>query len=282
MKSENFVVIQGWMCNELELKGNDLLVFALIYGFSQDGESAFHGSRNYIANTFNISKPTVDKALQNLLDKGYIKKHISGDITEPNTYWADIEVVKKLYMGSKETLLGGSKETLLNNTSKSTNSKKEKLVSNKDTNTEFTFGNQKPKKQNLYTKCVSLIDQKTNNNEIRSLLIDWLNMLLEKYKSTGRVLYVNVFKGKLKMLNDYDEKDWKEIIKYNIQKGYEGFYPTPSYNRFYPIPSYNYKTDLKDKPWEKGVKSEAYTEEEKRQIEREREEMEARGERVWY
>ena len=152
------------------------------------------------------------------------------------------------------------------------NTKVNKLIS-KDINTEFDFGKQKPKKQNLYTKCVSLIDQKTNNNEIRSLLIDWLNMLLEKYKSTGKVLYVNVFKGKLNMLNEYDEKDWKKIIKYNIQKGYEGFYP---------IPSYNYRTDLKDKPWEKGVKSEAYTEEEKRQIEREREEMEARGERVWY
>lgn len=272
MKSENFVVIQGWMCNELELKGNDLLVFALIYGFSQDGESKFSGSRNYIASTFNISKPTVDKAIQNLLDKQYIIKHISGDVTEPNTYWVNLEVVKKLYMGSKETLLGGSKETLLNNNSKQTNSKKEKLVS-KDTNTEFDFGKQKPKKQNLYTKCVSLIDQKTNDKEIRSLLIDWLNMLLEKYKSTGRVLYVNVFKGKLNMLNNYDDKSWEKIIKYNIMKGYEGFYP---------IPSYTYKTDLKDKPWEKGVKSEAYTEEEKRQIEREREEMEARGERVWY
>lgn len=230
MKSENFVIIQGWMCNELELKGNDLLVFALIYGFSQDGESAFHGSRNYIANTFNISKPTVDKALQNLLDNGYIVKYDSDDFNTPNAYAVNIGVVKKLYMGSKETLQGGSKETLLNNTSKQT-TKKEKVVS-KDTTTEFQFGNQKPKKQNLYTKCVSLIDQKTNNSEIRSLLIDWLNMLLEKYKSTGRVLYANVFKGKLNMLDKYDRKDWKEIIEYNIQRGYEGFYPLPMNNNY--------------------------------------------------
>ena len=58
MESNNYVVIQGWMCNELELKGNNLLVFALIYGFSQDGQSRFFGSRNYIAQTFNISLPT--------------------------------------------------------------------------------------------------------------------------------------------------------------------------------------------------------------------------------
>lgn len=148
-------------------------------------------------------------------------------------------------------------------------------VLSKDNTTKsgFEFGKQKPKKQNLYAKCVSLIDQKTNDTEIRSLLIGWLNMLLEKYKLRGKALYVNVFKGKLNMLDKFEEKDWKEIIEYNLQRGYEGFYP---------IPNYSYSTDLKDKPWEKGVKSEGYTEEEKRELEKEREEMEARGERVWF
>ena len=39
MKSDNYIVIQGWMVNELNLKGNDLLVFALIYGFTRDGRT---------------------------------------------------------------------------------------------------------------------------------------------------------------------------------------------------------------------------------------------------
>lgn len=117
MKTDNFVVIQGWMCNELNLKGNDLLVFALIYGFSQDGDSRFHGSRGYIADTFNISLPTVDKALTSLVGKELLEKHI---ITDPNgsthNEYSIKGVVKKLYRGSKETLQGGSKETLYNNT----------------------------------------------------------------------------------------------------------------------------------------------------------------------
>ena len=81
MKSNNFVVIQGWMCNELDLKGNELLVFALIHGFSQDGESLFRGSREYIADTFNISKPTVDKTLSSLVSKDYLIKIESNDFT---------------------------------------------------------------------------------------------------------------------------------------------------------------------------------------------------------
>lgn len=116
MESDNYIVIQGWMCNELNLKGNDLLVFALIYGFSQDGESVFAGSRKYIADTFNISLPTVDKALNNLLDCGYIEK--TQTITNGvifNSY-KTLQGVKKLYRGSKETLHNNT-----NNISNNTN-----------------------------------------------------------------------------------------------------------------------------------------------------------------
>jgi DNA-binding Lrp family transcriptional regulator len=119
MKDNNYIVIQGWMTNELKLTGNELLVFALIYGFSQDGESEFSGSRSYIAKTLNISKPTVDKALKSLLEKRYIEKHkmIINDV-QINRYKVSLQGVKELYGGSKETLPGGSKETLPNNISK--------------------------------------------------------------------------------------------------------------------------------------------------------------------
>lgn len=272
MKSENFVIIQGWMCNELELKGNDLLVFALIYGFSQDGESKFSGSRNYIANTFNISKPTVDKALQNLLDKEYIIKHISGDITEPNTYWANLRVVKKLYMGSKETLPGSSKETLLNNTNKQITNIKEK-----DNNTnlpEFTFGKQKPKKENLFTKCVTMIDDFINEhncgNPVRKALIRYLNYRLAV---KDKPLYTNMWKGMLDKLNKLHQEGYgyEPIIDYCLERGYLSFYP--------PVNCYS---DVKEKPWEKGVTSDTYTEEEKKQLAEEEEELIARGEKVWF
>lgn len=235
-------------------------------------DDMFYSTRDNIEYNTGLNEHYQRKAMTTLKERGILEIKKRG-VPAVNYYKINFDKLL-ISLSSSSSRDEGLEinEMNLNNNKQDKQVNKEKLVS-KDTNTEFDFGKQKPKKQNLYTKCVSLIDQKTNNNEIRSLLIDWLNMLLEKYKSTGRVLYANVFKGKLNMLDKFDEKDWKEIIEYNIQKGYEGFYP---------IPSYNYRTDLKDKPWEKGVKSEAYTEEEKRQIEREREEMEARGERVWY
>ena len=51
--SNNYVQIQGFMVSNLKLKGNSLLVYALIYGFSQDGQSKFYGSRKYISEEIN-------------------------------------------------------------------------------------------------------------------------------------------------------------------------------------------------------------------------------------
>ena len=46
---ENYITIQGWMRTELELKGNDLMVYAIIYGFSQSESNRFTGSLQYLA-----------------------------------------------------------------------------------------------------------------------------------------------------------------------------------------------------------------------------------------
>lgn len=50
MKDTSYFVVQGWMCNQLGLKGNDLLIFAIIYGFSRDGSSQFNGSLSFFRN----------------------------------------------------------------------------------------------------------------------------------------------------------------------------------------------------------------------------------------
>lgn len=58
----------------LNLKGNELLIFAIIHGFSQDGESEFHGSLQYLAEWTGATKQGVIKNLKSLQEKGYIYK----------------------------------------------------------------------------------------------------------------------------------------------------------------------------------------------------------------
>lgn len=74
MKRENYLTIQGFMITDLHLKGNELLIYALIYGFSQEGNSKFIGSLSYMASWISSSNQTVINTLKSLIEKGLIIK----------------------------------------------------------------------------------------------------------------------------------------------------------------------------------------------------------------
>ena len=105
---DSYICIQAFMVNDLHLKGVEKEVYALIYGFSQDGQSEFSGSLSYIQKWVTASKPTVIKAIDYLMTKGLIIK--VSDTRNPkscNHYKINYEVISGL-KDSKST----SKETL--------------------------------------------------------------------------------------------------------------------------------------------------------------------------
>lgn len=127
MKQENYITIQGWMVTDLGLSGNELLCYALIYGFSQDGESKFQGSSKYICNWLNISQPTALNILKKLCEKGLIEK-IEKIVNGCHLcdYKIILDPLNKFKWGTKETLVGGTKETLVHNNSIDNNKEKYK------------------------------------------------------------------------------------------------------------------------------------------------------------
>lgn len=111
----------GWMFNVLNLNGNNALVFGLIYGFSQDGESKFNGSLTYISDSLNISRNTAIKCLKFLEKKGYVIKEQTnvGGVTYNQYYTCSAETAlgsAETDKGSAETDILGSAETAPNNT----------------------------------------------------------------------------------------------------------------------------------------------------------------------
>ena len=73
--SENYITIQGFMVTDLKLKGNELLIYACIYGFSQTENQLFTGSLQYLADWTNSTKQGVSKCLKSLVEKGLIAKN---------------------------------------------------------------------------------------------------------------------------------------------------------------------------------------------------------------
>lgn len=74
IKNENYFQVSGWMINELHLKGAELCVYAIIYGFSQSGEYQFTGSKQYLADFVGVTKRAIIDILANLVKKGVIEK----------------------------------------------------------------------------------------------------------------------------------------------------------------------------------------------------------------
>ena len=91
----NFIVIQGWMITDLELKGNKLILFAIIYAFSQDGVHEFAGSLNYIREWLGgVSKSTVVNTLNELISIGFIiKRQQEEDGVINNYYKVNLDVI---------------------------------------------------------------------------------------------------------------------------------------------------------------------------------------------
>lgn len=73
-KIDNYITVPGFAIVELGLSGNDLLCYSLIYGFTQDKETEFRGSLNYVASALNVTKQNAKKIIDRLIDRGLVDK----------------------------------------------------------------------------------------------------------------------------------------------------------------------------------------------------------------
>ena len=118
VKRENYITVQGFMLTDLKLKGNELLIYACIYGFSQTENQVFNGGLQYLADWVNSTKQSVIKCLKSLEEKGYIikrEKYING-VKSCEYYTTELNtLLNKVEYPIKQSLTGGIKQSLTNN-----------------------------------------------------------------------------------------------------------------------------------------------------------------------
>lgn len=261
MDSNTHIVIHGWMRNELNLKGNDLLVYAIIYGFSQAENQRYTGGIQYLADWCGATRQGITKNLKNLLDLGLIFKE---DDVNSVTYY-----VNSVYTGCKLSLHNNISNTINSITVKSN------VLSKDNTNTTDFLGSlpkSKKKKDNLYDKCIAMINDFTNIDSIHKLLVTYLNMRLE---IKDKPLYANMWKGMLDKLDTVCTENnlkYEEVIQQSIDKGYLSFYPVKKYN----------KSDNKFGELNGSVVSQGYTDDELSEIHKISKELEANGEKAYF
>lgn len=118
VNKNNYILIQSFMVNDLKLKGNELLIYAIIYGFSQLEGQVFSGSLQYLADWTNSTKQGVSKNLKSLVNKGLIgkkDKFING-VKFVAYYTTKFNgVCNKVQWGMQQSLMGGMQQSLINN-----------------------------------------------------------------------------------------------------------------------------------------------------------------------
>lgn len=225
-------------------------------GKLEDG--MFYSTRDNIEENTGLTDYFQREAMKNLQDQG-ILKIVKQGMPAKNYYKIDeIQLLTLLRTSDKEHEGQVIKAIEVNNnkpiviSKNKTNSKE--LVEEHGSSDNFSFGSKKSKKNNLYTRCIAMIDNYTMDPTLRMVLIDYLRVRLEMKDVP---LYSNSWKGLLNKLDrDFDASERLAVIRQSIEKGYKSFFPVNSYKRN--------NNDIKFS--EDGVISEAYTKEELKEL----------------
>lgn len=200
IKNENFIAIQGFMVKELKLKGNELLVYAIIYGFSQCGCGMFNGSRQYLADWTNSTKQGISKNLNSLVEKRLIDKKV--DVKNGVRlvyYWAT-----EFTGGGKQSLLG-SKQSLPNN-----------IDNNINNNIDIKKEN---KKERSYD---DVFEEKNVEGELKDAFIELIkSRKLNKKNMTCKALELAI--DKVRKLENSEDRQIK-VIYQSIENGWQGLF----------------------------------------------------------
>jgi len=209
------------MVEELNLKGNELLVFAIIHGFSQDNESEFNGSLQYLATWTNSTKQGVLKNLKKLLEKDYI---IKNETQKGSIKYCTYKTNTKKFNSGEQSLM--AHETKFNGTVKQ--SLPNNIVNNIDNNKET----KKDSIEDRLEKAREILESE-EVEDIEGFLVlikVWLT-----YKKEKKQVYTHIgFKMAVKRLLKLSDKEFdkaSEIIEFSIANNYQGIFPVKE-NRY--------------------------------------------------
>lgn len=205
-----------WLCKDLTAL--DRVIYAEID--SLDNENHCTASNKYFAEFCGVGEATITRSIQKLIDKGYI---------EVVSFDGRHRVIKMIKQTNQNDEAESSKCVANNIDNKQTNNIT--ILSKDNIDTDFEFGvkksqSTKTKKLSLYDKCVSIINDYTDDVILQGLLVASLKLFLENSRESGTPFYTNTFKGKLNNLRKLSDDDYKLrfIVQQTLDNGWNNFY----------------------------------------------------------
>lgn len=98
-------IVHSWMLTSLELKGNELIAYAIIYKYSDIKGQKFVVSIRKLAEIMNVSKNTAQTVLDSLIEKGLIIKCASLDnVMGSNAYRVELDLIENFSVSETGTV----------------------------------------------------------------------------------------------------------------------------------------------------------------------------------
>lgn len=200
----NYITILDFMVNDLKLKGNELIIYALIYGFCQDSSSVFYGSQQYIMERTGVSNYTVNDILKKLTERELVIKSKE-----------NIHGVNKVFYKINYSLLNmGESHTTVRNPHFGC---EKTSHNNKDNNK--VYKEKSIKKESFYEE----IDKYTDDLELRKLLKCFVDMRLSDKKDNYTIHALNIGLSRLTKLSK-DNQNIIDVVSRTIEYGWKSFY----------------------------------------------------------
>lgn len=241
-KDTNYILIQGWMTNRLKLKGNDLLCYAIIYGFTQKDGETYHGGVDYLAQACNASGRTIISTLNKLTEKDLISKDstvVQGvryanytcntdkipkiEDSENSSHGENFSPttdVKKLHIQGEKTSHQQVKKLHIEGENSSHNNKYKEGI-NKSNKEER-------KKEAMKSSYKIIIDEFTDSDVMKDTIYEFIKMRkLIKAPMTDKALKDML--SKLKRIGR-TEAEQLEILNNSIMNSWKGVFPLKKRN----------------------------------------------------
>lgn len=202
MSSSNYLVIQDWMIDEMKLKGMDLIIYAIIFGFSQDEKSGFVGSQKYLSFWCNSTIRGVQKSLDRLLKNGLIYKSDYGLRTRKLDELSSLKSEQSSCSDSEQS----SCQCELSSCRDELSSKKDELSSPNNIDNIFI-------KEKIYKKEKIKSDENDNKRFKIPSIAEISSYCRERNNYVDPQRFYDFYESKGWMIGKNKMKDWKAAVR---------------------------------------------------------------------
>lgn len=217
---DSYCNIQGWMIEDLNLGGNELIVYAVIYGFCRDGRNWYQLSQDYVAKWCGITTRGLRKILKSLEERELIRVnyHGKGECSEYMTLKPEAEQSSGEYRNSvpvveeQSSASGGTQFRQYRNS----------VPPVEELSSSNTYNNINNNINNINNNIIGDAPEKKRKKFVKPSIDEIIEYCRERQNHVDPQKFYDHYESNGWMVGKNAMKDWKAAVRTWERNGYSG------------------------------------------------------------